>query len=133
IKLWDVRTQKCIKTITAHIDAVRVIAFHPQQNWLASSGYDSSIRVWDTDADTQILELKGHTRAVCSMKFTPDGKHLASSSRDGSLRLWDLKTGNSVKMLNTQSPYEGMDITNVTGLSNTQKEDLTHLGAVIHS
>ena len=133
IKLWDVHTQQCIRTLTGHTDPVRVIAFHPQKNWLASSGYDSLIRIWDIDSHTQIMELQGHTRAVCSMKFTPDGKHLATSSRDGSLRLWHLETEEPVKILPTQSPYEGMDITNVTGLTNTQKEDLAHLGAVIRS
>ncbi|MFB2768435.1 WD40 repeat domain-containing protein [Pelatocladus sp. BLCC-F211] len=65
-----------------------------------------------------------------SIAFSPDGQTIASSSRDGTVKLWDVKTGECLKTLKGEKPYESMNITGVKGLTKTEKVTLKALGAV---
>ncbi|MFN6501102.1 MAG: hypothetical protein RMX65_029470 [Nostoc sp. DedQUE01] len=55
---------------------------------------------------------------------------LASSSEDQTIQLWDIETGQSLKILRTLRPYEGMNIKGVVGLTESQRATLFALGAV---
>jgi WD40 repeat protein len=55
---------------------------------------------------------------------------LVSSSKDETIRLWDVETGECLKVLRSDRPYEGMNIAGVTGLTEAQKVTLKALGAV---
>lgn len=55
---------------------------------------------------------------------------LSSSSEDETIKFWDVKTGQCLKTLRNPRPYEKMDITGVTGLTEAQKATLISLGAV---
>jgi WD40 repeat protein len=73
--------------------------------------------------------LQGHESWVHTVAFSPDNATIASGSGDETIRLWDL-AGRHLKTLRAQRPYEGMNISSVTGLSDAQKATLTALGAV---
>jgi WD40 repeat protein len=62
--------------------------------------------------------------------FSPDGKTLVSSSDDGACRLWDVQQMVSRKILKSERPYERMNITDATGLTESQKAILRELGAI---
>jgi WD40 repeat protein len=72
----------------------------------------------------------GHTDRVLSVSFSPDGNILASSSDDGTIMFWDVQTGECLKTLRVDRPYELMNITGVKGLTEAQKAMLKALGAV---
>nr|WP_256871899.1 hypothetical protein [Nostoc sp. TCL26-01] len=55
---------------------------------------------------------------------------LASGSNDETIKLWDVQTGECLKTLRSDRPYEGMNITGVTGITDAQKATLRSLGAV---
>jgi WD40 repeat protein len=55
---------------------------------------------------------------------------LASASQDETIKLWDAKTGDCLKTLPVPKPYQGMNITGVTGLTDAQKATVKALGAV---
>jgi WD40 repeat protein len=46
------------------------------------------------------------------------------------IKLWDIKTGECLKTLKSDRPYENMNITDVTGLTEVEKSTLKALGAV---
>jgi WD40 repeat protein len=73
--------------------------------------------------------LQGHTNQVESVAFQLDGQALASGSYDETIKLWDVRTGECLKTLRADRPYEGTNITGVTGLSPAQKATLKALGA----
>jgi WD40 repeat protein len=53
-----------------------------------------------------------------------------SGSDDETIKLWHVDSGECLKTLRPDRPYEGMNITGVTGISEAQKSALKALGAV---
>ena len=74
--------------------------------------------------------LHGHTNRVYSVIFSPSAGSLASASHDGMIKLWEVQTGECLKTLRNDRPYERMNITAVSGLTGAQKAMLKALGAI---
>jgi WD40 repeat protein len=55
---------------------------------------------------------------------------IASSSDDGTIKLWGVDTGACIKTLQSDRPYERMNITHARGLTEAQKTSLKMLGAI---
>ncbi len=94
------------------------------------------MRLWDIsnihalDKNYSPTILAGHTNNVRSVCFSPDGRFLASCSEDETIKLWDVETNECLKTVRPDRPYERMNITGVTGLTEAQKATLKALGAV---
>lgn len=67
---------------------------------------------------------------VRSVRFSPNGRLLATSSEDETIKLWKVPNGMCIKTLRPERPYERMNITGVTGLTEAQKASLKALGAI---
>ncbi|RUT06428.1 hypothetical protein DSM106972_026850 [Dulcicalothrix desertica PCC 7102] len=130
IKLWDLQTGQCLYTLQGHIRPVVSISFHPEGNLLVSGSFDTTLKIWDLQRLTLISTLIGHTNTIQSVTFSPDGYSIASSSEDGTIRIWDSHTGDCLRILTVNRPYEAMNISGVTGLTDAQKEALRVLGAI---
>ena len=76
------------------------------------------------------MTLEGHQGQVLSIAYSHDGQLLASGSADETIKLWHLETGECLKTLRADRPYEGMNITGVTGLTEAQRGTLVVLGAI---
>ncbi|CAE7143326.1 unnamed protein product [Rhizoctonia solani] len=96
-KVWKTR-----KTLRNHLDAVRAVAFHPNEMCLASGGDDFTVKIWRLDPSSLTansrqaqqsidvepqLTLRGHTAAVTCLVASPRGL-LFSASMDASIRIW---------------------------------------------
>jgi len=130
VRIWDVYTGGCLKILQDHTNSVHSVAFSLDGQTLASGSDDQTIRIWDVYTGGCLKILQGHTNRVRSVAFSQDGQTLASGSEDETIKLWDVKTGEYLKTLKAPRPYEGMNITGVTGLTQAQKATLKALGAV---
>lgn len=53
VRLWSIGSRRCITVFAGdqgHRDAVLSISIHSSGQWLASSGFDNTIKVWELDA-----------------------------------------------------------------------------------
>jgi predicted NACHT family NTPase len=130
VKLWDCRSGECLQTWQGHSNWVYSVAFSPDGKNLASGSTDRTVKLWDCCSGECLQTWQSHSDLVMSVAFSPDGKILASGSGDGTIKLWDVKTGECVKTLIAERPYEGMNITGVTGLTDAEKATIASLGAV---
>jgi WD40 repeat protein len=130
VKLWDMPTGECLKTLEGHRSWVWCIAFSPDGTTLASGGNDQVVRLWDVATGQLLNALEGHSDCIRSIAFSRDGKTLATSSDDETIKLWDVRTSEYLATLCSGRPYEGMNITGVTGLAEATICTLIALGAV---
>ena len=130
VRLWDVSSGECLKTLPGHNNGVWSVAFSPDGQILASGSDDHTVRLWDVNSGECLKTLPGHNNGVWSVVFNPQGKTLASGSQDETIKLWDIKLGECLETLEAPKPYEGMNITSATGLTEAQKDTLKALGAI---
>jgi WD40 repeat protein len=106
------------------------VTFSPDGNMLASGCDDQMVYLWDVASGDCIMKLRGHTDRIRTVAFSEDGKTLASGGFDGTIKLWDIHSGECLRTLRPPRPYENMNITGATGLTDAQRETLKTLGAV---
>ena len=130
VRLWDMSTRQCLHSFQGQTSLVSSVAFSPDGKKLASGNGDGTVCLWDLSTHQCIYSFHEHSSLVNSVVFSPDGKKLASGSEDGTIRLWSVHTGECIAVLRILRPYEGMNITGATGLTEAQKTSMISLGAV---
>jgi WD40 repeat protein len=138
IRFWDSGNGKCLGILQGHASWVNSIAYSLDGRLLASSSLDGTVRLWDVRSGECLRVLQEHTSWVLSVAFTHLGERfssdlgqvLVSSSDDRTIRFWDIETGECLKILSSERPYEGMNITDVVGISEARRSALKSLGAI---
>ncbi|NJP08684.1 MAG: WD40 repeat domain-containing protein [Leptolyngbyaceae cyanobacterium RU_5_1] len=120
IRLWNVRTGECLKTLQGHDHWVCAICFAPSvpitstaiastsgtddsdssgHQRLISGSDDHTLKIWNVKTGQCLATLQGHTSHVRSVVFSPDGRIFASGGDDHLLKIWDAQTGECLKTL----------------------------------
>ena len=97
LKLWDVRSQQNIATLTDIADGfqwqIKSVAFSPDGQLLATVG-GKHVKLWDVNSRTEIAILR-HENWGQTVAFSADGAVLAvgDESRDGSgtVKIWNVR------------------------------------------
>jgi WD40 repeat protein len=91
IKLWDVTTGTCVRTLSGHKSYVKALQLY--FHGLASAGgEESEIKLWDMRQGKCIRTFFGHDGGVTVVKF--DHHKIVSGGRsDGAVKVFDLRTG----------------------------------------
>lgn len=94
VRIWDVKTGKCLKTLPAHSDPVSAVHFNRDGTLIASSSYDGLCRIWDTSSGQCLKTLiDDDNPPVSFVKFSPNGKYILAATLDNTLKLWDYSKG----------------------------------------
>jgi WD40 repeat protein len=132
LRVWRIDTEQCVHILEGHSARIYSVAFSPDGRWLASGSEDQALRQWEVSTGKCLQVLTGHKSRIRAVAFHPNGQTLASGSQDGTIRIWDGQRGVCLRVLSNDKPYERMDITGVTGITEAQKAMLLELGAVEH-
>ena len=92
IKLWNVNTRRCRKTLRSHAK-IWTVKFSPDGSLLASGNQDGTICFWDGSTGENLRCIKAHSLWIWAIAFSPDGRYLASGSADTTIKIWDVETG----------------------------------------
>ncbi|KAJ9475417.1 F-box protein MET30 [Pseudozyma hubeiensis] len=84
LKIWDVRTGRCIRTLFGHVEGVWSLDVDKLR--IASASHDRTIKIWDRDTGYCQNTLVGHKGAVTCVSLSDD--KIVSGSDDGDIKVW---------------------------------------------
>lgn len=99
LKLWDLETGACLRTITDPTGKMTSVALLPDGCRAISGCYDKTMKLWDLDSGTCLRTMAEHTERVKAVSVCAEGRWLVSQDMSESdktptiLRVWDVETG----------------------------------------
>jgi len=105
-KVWDLITNKSIKTIKAHfptVDSIELLS----DNRIATGGFDESIKIWNRQQFDLMKTLIGMKESfICLKAISNDTLLSCSTKKDpdvNPIKIWDLNTGECLKSFGGKS------------------------------
>ncbi len=97
---WSVTSGQRLGRYEGHRDILYDAEMSPDGRWIATAGYDTTIRIWDKREGNLVRVLDAHQGAVFDLAFHPTLAILASASADETVKLWRLTDGVRLDTLN---------------------------------
>lgn len=129
--LWDAESGEQLDSFIGHASLVFRVAWSIDGKVLFSGGVTGNIRWWDVASGFCLHSRQGHQGWIRSLAASPDGTTLVSSGEDGIIQLWDIPRAELIRTLRVDRPYERLNITGISGLTEAQKASLQALGASV--
>ena len=90
IKLWEVKSGRCVINLVGHDDWVTDLVFHPSGRYLLSVSDDKSLRCWDLSngrCHKKLMAAHNHFISSIDMK----GKFVVTGSIDNTAKVWSCR------------------------------------------
>jgi len=105
IIVWNVETEKPLKTITADHD-ILTIAISPDGKSIASGGADDVVRIWSLPSGKFVhkFDTGGSPPQVAHLAWSPDGSLLAAGKGNHTAVILNVKSLSTVHSMQTMAP-----------------------------
>lgn len=90
MKLWNVNTGNCIRTIVTDVAVLSGI-FTPSDSEVVLGLQSGAIYYYDLNTGDLIDSIQAHEAAINSIEIAPDGKGFITGSADKSIKFWEFK------------------------------------------
>jgi WD40 repeat protein len=105
VEVWDVEGRRKVRELRGHSKWVYGLAYSPDGRWLATGGWDRTIKLRDAATGEERLTIFGHEGFVLDLAFSPDSRALASTSEDRTVRLWEVSSGRPVGVFHGHTEF----------------------------
>ena len=105
IRLWDLQTGQCLRTLIRHTDAILRLALSSDGQWIIGGGIDRLLRVWCVRTGECLKTLQGHSDIIDAVACLPDSPVVASSGMEKTIRLWDINTETCIRILDGHADW----------------------------
>ena len=85
-------------SLYGHQSTVYSISISPDNQYLISGSYDSTIRLWNLHTKTCFGVYKGHFCPILCVKFSPITHYFASGACDKTARLWSINSAGALRI-----------------------------------
>jgi len=102
IRLWDIRSNRELRTLVGHVTGVKGVAFSPDGRLLASGSIDGTIKLWDVSTGEELRSTSGNG-SITALSFSSDGRSLAIGNVERTIRLFDAANGDLLHTLTGHS------------------------------
>lgn len=114
IKVWDLSSGECNRTLRGHSDKVTSI-LSLSDNELLTGSEDCTIRRWDLFSGKELCLYSAHNNTITSLAKSPDSDYFLSGSADGKLGVWRVSSEDCLRFLGGHSD----EVVEVLLLANT--------------
>jgi WD40 repeat protein/serine/threonine protein kinase len=119
LKLWDLASGLCLRTIEGHSGYVRSVGLSDDGR-LALSAHDielspliasrgrRTLQLWDVATGRCLGVFEGHSSGVGAACIGGDGRLALSGGADRTLRLWDVATGRCLRVVESDDGFRSL-------------------------
>ena len=98
IKLFDIGTQKLIRTFSGIEALIATPVFSPDGKYIATPDINF-VKVWETSSGKLLPIFTEFEVVINAVSFSPDGKYLIGASSQNISNVWEFPSGKKVKVL----------------------------------
>src|SRR5262249_5514454 len=122
VTVWDVQSGDCLTSVPGIEENYWLgsVAFSADGSLLATAGRGQSVKLWEVGSGELLRSFPCHAGRPWPVALSADQCLLACGTDAGSILLWERQTGKRLLTLRSDRPYERMNITGVTGLTEAQ-------------
>jgi WD40 repeat protein len=105
VEVWDAADRTRVHELPGHSKWIYGLAFSSDGKWLATGGWDRTVKLRDAATGEEKLTIFGHEGFVLDLAFSPEGRSLASASEDRCVRLWEVPSGRQIGVFHGHTDF----------------------------
>ncbi|KAH3745246.1 U3 small nucleolar RNA-associated protein 21 [Pelomyxa schiedti] len=112
LRVWDFASGD-IESELEFRSAPSQIVLNRDNNLLAISLDDGSVKVFDIDTQNVVRHFTGHSSQINDMAFLPSGHWLLTAGMDRTVRVWDIPSGKLLDWMRLKRPVTSLVFNNI--------------------